>query len=628
MRKLALSDEILMSVTHPERYIGNELNSVMKDPKSVRIRFAMCFPDIYEIGMSHLGIQILYSMFNERSDVWCERVYSPWTDLEEIMRKKDIPLFALESQDPIHVFDFLGITIQYEMCYSNILQILDLSGIPVFSKDRTEDDPIVIGGGPCTYNSEPIADFFDLIYLGEGETDYDALFDLYIKIKNEGGSRASFLEQAAQIPGLYVPSFYEPVYNDDDTFKEMIIHNKNAPAVITKDVCSDFDNAPYALKPVIPFIKITQDRVVLEVQRGCIRGCRFCQAGMIYRPVREKSLDVLKAQARAMIESTGHEEISLSSLSTSDYSRISELVRWLVDEYREKYINISLPSLRIDNFFLDMMERVSDSKKGSLTFAPEAGSQRMRDVINKGITTEDIMSGSGLAFKAGWTKVKLYFMLGLPGETDEDVTAIPDLANDIAMNYYDTVPKEERKGKRVDVNISTSFFIPKPFTPFQWTPMNRREDFLRKAHLVKETMQKELNHKSLRYQYHESDLSELEGVFARGDRRLAKVIYDAYRSGCRFDSWSECFRYDLWCEAFEKNGIDKDFYTIRERSLDEAFPWDFINVGVSKEFLKKEYENARNGVTSPNCREKCSACGAASFGCGVCFEKKTGGEAS
>ena len=628
MRKLALSDEILMSVTHPERYIGNELNSVMKDPKSVRIRFAMCFPDIYEIGMSHLGIQILYSMFNERSDVWCERVYSPWTDLEEIMRKKDIPLFALESQDPIHVFDFLGITIQYEMCYSNILQILDLSGIPVFSKDRTEDDPIVIGGGPCTYNSEPIADFFDLIYLGEGETDYDALFDLYIKIKNEGGSRASFLEQAAQIPGLYVPSFYEPVYNDDDTFKEMIIHNKNAPAVITKDVCSDFDNAPYALKPVIPFIKITQDRVVLEVQRGCIRGCRFCQAGMIYRPVREKSLDVLKAQARAMIESTGHEEISLSSLSTSDYSRISELVRWLVDEYREKYINISLPSLRIDNFFLDMMERVSDSKKGSLTFAPEAGSQRMRDVINKGITTEDIMSGSGLAFKAGWTKVKLYFMLGLPGETDEDVTAIPDLANDIAMNYYDTVPKEERKGKRVDVNISTSFFIPKPFTPFQWTPMNRREDFLRKAHLVKETMQKELNHKSLRYQYHESDLSELEGVFARGDRRLAKVIHDAYRSGCRFDSWSECFRYDLWCEAFEKNGIDKDFYTIRERSLDEAFPWDFINVGVSKEFLKKEYENARNGVTSPNCREKCSACGAASFGCGVCFEKKTGGEAS
>ncbi|MBR5377130.1 MAG: TIGR03960 family B12-binding radical SAM protein [Lachnospiraceae bacterium] len=628
MRKLALSDEILMSVTHPERYIGNELNSVMKDPKSVRIRFAMCFPDIYEIGMSHLGIQILYSMFNERSDVWCERVYSPWTDLEEIMRKKDIPLFALESQDPIHVFDFLGITIQYEMCYSNILQILDLSGIPVFSKDRTEDDPIVIGGGPCTYNSEPIADFFDLIYLGEGETDYDALFDLYIKIKNEGGSRASFLEQAAQIPGLYVPSFYEPVYNDDDTFKEMIIHNKNAPAVITKDVCSDFDNAPYALKPVIPFIKITQDRVVLEVQRGCIRGCRFCQAGMIYRPVREKSLDVLKAQARAMIESTGHEEISLSSLSTSDYSRISELVRWLVDEYREKYINISLPSLRIDNFFLDMMERVSDSKKGSLTFAPEAGSQRMRDVINKGISTEDIMSGSGLAFKAGWTKVKLYFMLGLPGETDEDVTAIPDLANDIAMNYYDTVPKEERKGKRVDVNISTSFFIPKPFTPFQWAPMNRREDFLSKAHLVKETMQKELNHKSLRYQYHESDLSELEGVFARGDRRLAKVIHDAYRSGCRFDSWSECFRYDLWCEAFEKNGIDKDFYTIRERSLDEAFPWDFINVGVSKEFLKKEYENARNGVTSPNCREKCSACGAASFGCGVCFEKKTGGEAS
>lgn len=624
MRKLALSDEILMSVTHPERYIGNELNSVTKNKDSVKIRFAMCFPDIYEIGMSHLGIQILYSMFNARDDVWCERVYSPWTDLEEIMREKNIPLFALESQDPIQVFDFLGITIQYEMCYSNILQVLDLSGIPIYSKDRSEDDPIVIGGGPCTYNSEPIADFFDIIYLGEGETDYDALFDLYIKNKNESGSRRSFLEQAAHIPGLYVPSFYEAVYNDDRTFKEMRILNKNAPSVITKDVCKDFDSAPYALKPVIPFIKITQDRVVLEVQRGCIRGCRFCQAGMIYRPVREKSLDVLKEQARAMIASTGHEEISLSSLSTSDYSRISELVRWLVDEYRTKFINISLPSLRIDNFFLDMMERVSDSKKGSLTFAPEAGSQRMRDVINKGITTEDIMSGSGLAFKAGWTKVKLYFMLGLPGETDEDVTAIPDLANDIAMNYFDTVPKEERKGKRVDVNISTSFFIPKPFTPFQWAPMDTRENFIRKARLVKETMLNELNHKSLRYQYHESDLSELEGVFARGDRRLSKVLYDAYKAGCRFDSWSECFRYDLWCEAFEKNGINRDFYTLRERDPDEAFPWDFINVGVSKEFLKKEYENAKKGVTSPNCREKCSGCGAASFGCGVCFEKRSG----
>lgn len=622
MRKLALSDDILLSVTHPERYIGNEQNSVTKDKNSVKIRFAMCFPDVYEIGMSHLGIQILYSMFNSRDDVWCERVYSPWTDLEEFMRDRKIPLFALESQDPVGDFDFLGITLQYEMCYSNILQVLDLSGIPVFSKDRREDDPIVIGGGPCTYNSEPIADFFDIIYLGEGETDYDALFDLYTDNKNEGGSRLSFLQKAAHIPGLYIPSFYEPVYNEDDTFREMMILDENAPKTVTKDVCMDLDRAPYALKPIIPFIKITQDRVVLEVQRGCIRGCRFCQAGMIYRPVREKSLEVLKKQASAMIESTGHEEISLSSLSTSDYSRISELVRWLVDEYRTKYINISLPSLRIDNFFLDMMERVSDSKKGTLTFAPEAGSQRMRDVINKGITTQDIMSGSGLAFRAGWTKVKLYFMLGLPGENDEDVTAIADLANDIAMNYFDTVPKEERKGKRVDVNTSTSFFIPKPFTPFQWSAMNTREEFLRKAHLVKETMEKELNHKSLRYQYHESDLSELEGVFARGDRRLSGVIYDAYRSGCRFDSWSECFRYDLWCEAFEKNGLDKDFYTLRERSLDEAFPWDFINVGVTKEFLKKEYLNAKAGIVTPNCREKCSGCGAAVFGGGVCFEKR------
>ena len=621
MRHLALSDEILLSVEHPERYIGNEINSVVKDRDSVKIRCAMCFPDVYEIGMSHLGIQILYGMFNARDDVWCERVYSPWGDLEEIMKREDIPLFALESQDPVKDFDFLGITIQYEMCYTNILQILDLSKIPIYARDRKESDPIVIGGGPCTYNSEPIADFFDIIYLGEGETNYDELFDLYNECKEQGVSRNGFLRKAAAIPGLYIPQFYEPVYNPDNTFKEMRILDDAAKPVILKDICKNMDEAFYPLKPVVPYIKVTQDRAVLEVQRGCIRGCRFCQAGMIYRPVREKSLSVLKEYARAMLESTGYEEISLSSLSTSDYSKISELVRYLVDEYKTKYVNISLPSLRIDNFFLEMMERVSGGKKGSLTFAPEAGSQRMRDVINKGITTEDIMSGSALAFKAGWSKVKLYFILGLPTETDEDVKAVADLANDVAMNYFDTVPKEERKGIRVNVNTSTSFFIPKPFTPFQWAAMDTPEEFLRKVYIVKETMEKELNHKSLSYQYHESDLSELEGVFARGDRRLSRVIFDAYMSGCRFDSWSEYFRHDLWLEAFKKNNIEISFYTTRKRRLDEAFPWDFIDIGVSKEFLKNEYLKALKGEVTPNCRQKCSGCGAAKFGGGVCFER-------
>ena len=622
MRKTALSDEILLSVEKPERYIGNEINSVFKDPSKVDIRFAMCFPDVYEIGMSHLGIQILYSMFNAREDVWCERVYSPWPDLEAVLKEKKIPLFALESQDKVKDFDFLGVTIQYEMCYTNILQVLDLSEIPLYAAERGENDPIVIGGGPCTYNSEPIADFFDLIYIGEGETNYNELFDLYIQNKKAGKSRLDFLRGAAGISGIYVPRFYEPVYNNDKTFREMKLLDSAAKSIITKDVCLDWDNAPYPLKPVVPFIKVTQDRAVLEVQRGCIRGCRFCQAGMIYRPVREKSLEVLKEYAKAMLESTGYEEISLSSLSTSDYSKIGELVRFLVDEYKTKYVNISLPSLRIDNFFLEMMERVSNGKKGSLTFAPEAGSQRMRDVINKGITREDIMSGASLSFKAGFNKVKLYFILGLPTETDEDVTAIADLANDIAMNYFDTVPKEERKGIRVNINTSTSFFIPKPFTPFQWASMDEPEEFLRKVYLLKETMEKEPNHKSLQYQYHESDLSKLEGVFARGDRRLSKVIHDAYISGCRFDSWSEYFKNDLWDEAFKKNDIDPEFYTTRKRELDEAFPWDFIDIGVTKEFLKKEYLKALKGEVTPNCRKECSGCGAAKFGGGVCFEAK------
>ena len=590
----------------------------------------MCFPDVYEIGMSHLGIQILYEMFNKRPDVWCERVYSPWLDLDKIMREKEIPLFALESQDKIRDFDFLGITLQYEMCYTNVLQVLELSGIPLMAEERGgegrlgEGFPIVIGGGPCAYNPEPIAPFFDMFYIGEGETEYDELLDLYAAMKKEGRTRLEFLEKAARIRGMYVPSFYEPLYDDEGGYAGKRILNENAPKTVTKAVCMDMDNAPYPVKRVIPFIKVTQDRSVLEIQRGCIRGCRFCQAGMIYRPVREKNLDTLKRHAIAMIEATGDDEISLSSLSTSDYTKIAELVKWLVDTYKEKFIDISLPSLRIDHVFLDMMEKIQDNKKGSLTFAPEAGSQRMRDVINKGITTEDIMQGSAICFAAGYSKVKLYFMLGLPGESDEDALAIASLANDVAMNYFDTVPKEERKGMRVMVTSSASFFVPKPFTPFQWCAMDAPENFLRKAYLVNEAMENAVNHKSLKFQYHESGISELEGVFARGDRRVSRAILSAYKKGCIYDAWTESFDRNKWDEAFLEAGIDMKYYTRRERPLDEPFPWDFIDIGVSRDFLRSEYLAAKEGRVTPNCREKCSGCGAARFGGGVCFEKGKG----
>ncbi|MBQ7583292.1 MAG: TIGR03960 family B12-binding radical SAM protein [Lachnospiraceae bacterium] len=634
MDKLALDDEILLSVQHPERYTGGEINSVKKNKNDVDIRFAMCFPDVYEIGMSHLGIQILYEMFNQRPDVWCERVYSPWLDLDRIMRERDIPLFALESQEPVKDFDLLGITLQYEMCYTNVLQVLELSKIPLLARERGYDTrlgegaPIVIGGGPCAYNPEPIAAFFDMFYIGEGETEYDELLDLYALMKRDGGTRLQFLEKAARIRGMYVPAFYEPEYDKDGIFTGSRILNANAPAAVTKAVCLDMDNAPYPVKRVIPFIKVTQDRSVLEIQRGCIRGCRFCQAGMIYRPVREKSIETLKKHALAMIEATGDDEISLSSLSTSDYTKIAELVKWLVDTYKEKFINISLPSLRIDHVFLEMMETIQDSKKGSLTFAPEAGSQRMRDVINKGITTDNIMQGSAICFEAGYSKVKLYFMLGLPGETDEDVLAIAELSNDVAMNYFDTVPKEERKGVRVQVTSSASFFVPKPFTPFQWCAMDAPDNFLRKAHMVNEAMERAVNHKSLKFQYHESGISELEGVFARGDRRVSDVILAAYKKGCMYDAWTESFDRAKWDQAFAEAGVDIAFYTRRERPLDEAFPWDFIDAGVSKDFLKREYLAAKEGRATPNCRVSCSGCGAAKFGGGICFANKTGASGS
>ena len=620
MRKLALSDEILLSIDKPARYIGNEVNAAMKDKDAVDVSIAMCFPDVYEIGMSHLGIQILYDMFNRREDVYCDRVYSPWPDLDKIMREKDIPLFGVESQQPIKSFDMLGITIQYEMCYTNILQVLDLSGIPLYAKDRTEEDPIVIGGGPCTYNPEPIADFFDIFYMGEGETQYYPFIDLYKKCRAEGKSRKEFLELAAEIPGMYVPSLYDVTYKEDGTIASFKPNNPHAKEKITKELVMDMSDTFYPEKPLVPYIKATQDRVVLEIQRGCIRGCRFCQAGMVYRPVRERSLEFLKDLAYKMLKNTGYEEISLSSLSSSDYSHLKELVMFLIEEFKGKGVNISLPSLRIDAFALDVMSKVQDIKKSSLTFAPEAGSQRLRDVINKGLTEEVILNGAGLAFEGGWNRVKLYFMLGLPTETEEDMKGIAELSEKIARRYYE-IPKDKRNGK-VQIVASSSFFVPKPFTPFQWSPMCTKEEFIRRAKLVNNTFKEQLNKKSLKYNWHEADLTVLEGVFARGDRRVADVLLKAYRKGCLFDSWSEFFDNKKWMEAFEECGVSIDFYTTRERDINEVLPWDFIDAGVTKKFLQKEWEQAQKETETPNCRMKCSACGAMKFGGGVCYENK------
>lgn len=607
-------EKILKNVEKPTRYTGGELNMCVKNPKEVDVRFGFCFPDVYEIAMSHLGLKILYHVLNLREDTYCERVFAPWVDMEEEMRKRDLKLFALETGDEIRAFDMIGFTLQYELSYSNVINMLDLAGIPLYARKRTLDDPFVCAGGPCAYNGEPIADAIDFFMLGEGEEMICEIIDVYKEWKkNPDRTRQSYLEAIAEIEGIYVPSFYDVCYNADATVKSITPNNTHAKSTIKKRIMVDFDSAPTPDKIIVPYGEIVHDRVMLEIFRGCIRGCRFCQAGYIYRPVRERKADTLTCLADRLLSTSGYDEISLSSLSSSDYTQLSELTDSLLDITEKKKIGLSLPSLRIDNFSLELMRKVQKVRKTGITFAPEAGTQRLRDVINKNINEENILQSTAMLFRGGWTNVKLYFMIGLPTETSQDVEGIAELSQKVLDTYFE-IPKEER-AKNINITVSTSSFIPKPFTAFQWCAQDSREQIVEKQNILKGAIKS----KRIRYSWHDNHTSYLEGVFARGDRRLIDVIVTAVKNGCRFDGWNDCFKFDKWMESFNECGINPDFY-LRARESDEVLPWDHIDIGVTKKFFQKEYEKSQKAETTPNCREKCAGCGASCFGTGVCYE--------
>lgn len=600
---------VLKSVTKPGRYIGGEYNRVMKDKSRVKTRFAFCFPDTYEIGMSNLGVRILYDVLNRDEDIWCERVYAPWEDMKEKMEQYSIPLSAVESGDPLSEFDIVAFSLQYELCYTTALQMIKLAGFPLWAKDRGEDTPIIVGGGPCVYNSEPVADFFDLINVGEGEEVLLEICRLYNKMKDDGSyTRRGFLREASHIEGVYIPSLYSVSYKEDGTIEKIEPLYSDVPKKIRKRIVEDMDAAPYPEKLIMPYVETVHDRIVLEVYRGCIRGCRFCQAGMVYRPVREKSPETLCKNAKCLYENTGYDEISLISLSISDYSRLRELTDGLLSWTDNAHVSLSLPSLRIDSFSEELMQKVSSVRTGGLTFAPEAGTQRLRDVINKNVCEEDLMRAVGIAFRGGKSNVKLYFMNGLPTETYEDIEGIATLAQSVVKEYY-KLPKDNRP-RGVSVTISVSCFVPKPFTPFQWEKQDSYELLMDKQ----EHLRNCITDKKVRYTYHDAKVSFIEAVLARGDRRLAPAIALLVNEGAMFDAWDEYFDYDKWMSAFERSGIDPNYYTTRGFGLDEVLPWDMIDCGVTKAFLLREREKAYEGQTTPSCAEHCSGCGANKLG--------------